>query len=123
MLKKNLLGLLIMFMLVGCNYDNPKKENDTEYVAQSYISEMADKKGDGMLDASYGTVKEVSESSIVIDGVDSKIYTGNPSGFEELHEGDFVYLEFSSYEETENGYNVEFTILKEEDRKKNVPLY
>ena len=51
--------------------------------------------------------------------MNSKIYTGNPSGFEELHQGEFVYLEFSSYEETEDGYKVEFTILREEDRSKN----
>ena len=55
----------------------------------------------------------------MIEGVDSKIYTGNPDGFEELYQGEFVYLEYSSYEETENGYNVEFSILRKEDRNPN----
>ena len=55
----------------------------------------------------------------MIEGVNSKIYTGDPSGFEELYQGEFVYLEFSSYEETEDGYKVEFTILREEDTSIN----
>ena len=121
-IKKCLIGLLILFMLVGCNNEVPKKENSTEYATQPYTLDTGDKEGNVMLKASYGTVKEVSESNVVIEGVDSKIYTGNPSGFEELHQGEFVYLEFSSYEETETGYNVEFTILTEEDRKVKVPL-
>ena len=123
-MKKRLIGIIILFMLVGCGSEEPKKEiesnaNSTEGMIQPYTLEYGSTEENGMLKASFGTVKEISESNAVIEGVNSKIYTGNPSGFGELHQGEFVYLEFSSYEETEDGYKVEFTILREEDRSKN----
>ena len=125
---KKIVGIILLFMLVGCDGKISEKEiasdiNSTEDIMQPFTIEETDTKESGMLKGSFGTVKEVSESKIVIEGVDSKIYTGDPRGFEEFHQGDFVYLEFSDYEETEDGYNVKFTILEEEDRKKKVPLY
>ena len=123
-MNKKLMGILILFMLVGCDGKISEKEiasdiNSTEDIMQSFTIEETDTKESGMLKGSFGTVKEISESNVVIEGVNSKIYTGDPSGFEELYEGEFVYLEFSSYEETEDGYKVEFTILREEDTSPN----
>ena len=124
-MKKRLMGLVIILALVGCennvvDKDNVGNGNSAEDLVQSHTSE----EGDFMIKADYGTVKEVSESNVIIEGVgvsSKKIYMGNPSGFEEVYPGEFVYLEFSDYEETEGGYNVKFTILREENRKLKVP--
>ena len=119
-MNKRLIGILILVVLTGCGNKVSEKEitSNMEASTQPYVIEERSKES-GMIKACFGTVKELSESNVVIEGVDSKIYTGNPSGFEELYQGEFVYLEFSSYEETEDGYNVEFTILREEDRDPN----
>ena len=123
-MKKLLIGTIILFMLVGCADKASEKEiasieKSAEDIIQPYILEADSAEENSMIKASYGTVKEISESNVVIEGVNSKIYTGDPSGFEELYQGEFVYLEFSSYEETDDGYKVEFTILEEEDRDPN----
>lgn len=123
-MNRRLIGILIVFMLVGCGNKVSEEKNasntsSTEREIQPYTVEYGSTEESGMLKASFGTVKEISESNVVIEGVNSKIYTGDPSGFEELYQGEFVYLEFSSYEETEDGYKVEFTILREEDTSIN----
>ena len=119
-MNKGLIGILILVVLTGCGNKVSEKEiaNNTEASAQPYVIEERSEES-SMIKACYGTVKELSESNVVIEGVDSKIYTGNPSGFEEVYQGEFVYLEFSSYEETEDGYNVKFSILRKEDRNPN----
>jgi len=123
-MKKKIVGIFLLFMLVGCGGKISEKEiasdiNSTEDIMQPYTIEAADTKESGMLKGSFGTVKEISESNVVIEGVNSKIYTGDPKGFDGLYQGEFVYLEFSSYEEIEGGYKVEFTILREEDTSPN----
>ena len=104
-MNRRLIGILIVFMLVGCGNKVSEEKNasntsSTEREIQPYTVEYGSTEESGMLKASFGTVKEISESNVVIEGVNSKIYTGDPSGFEELYQGEFVYLEFSSYEET-----------------------
>ena len=125
-MNKKIIGILIIFLLVGCGekkevQESPYKPYYEETVAEANTAEENNGEEKSKLKACLGTIKDISESSITIEGIDSKIYTGDPSGFPKLNQGKFVYFEYISYEETEDGYSVEFTLLREQDRKFNGP--
>jgi len=119
-MKKKLIGILIVFLLVGCGEKKAEDQDSSnipiyeEAADKSSATEQNDKEEKKELKACYGTISSISESSITIDGVDSKIYTGDPSGFTKLNQGEFVYFEYISYEENDDGYNVEFTLLRKQ---------
>ena len=120
-MNKKLIGILIFFMLVGCGEKKQIEVQEPPYtpyyeetVAEANTAENNSGEEENKLKACFGTVKDISDSSITIEGVDKKIYTGDPSGFTRLDQGEFVYFEYRSYEETEDGYSVEFTILRKQ---------
>ena len=114
-MKKRLIGILILFMLVGCGEKKQMEVQESPYTPcfeETVVEANTAEKN--KLKACFGTVKDISDSSITIEGVDKKIYTGDPSGFTKLDQGEFVYFEYRLYEETEDGYSVEFTLLRKQ---------
>ena len=102
-------------MLVGCGEKKQMEVQESPYTPcfeETVVEANTAEKN--KLKACFGTVKDISDSSITIEGVDKKIYTGDPSGFTKLDQGEFVYFEYRLYEETEDGYSVEFTLLRKQ---------
>ncbi|RKM57747.1 hypothetical protein D6856_13915 [Butyrivibrio sp. XB500-5] len=126
-MNKRLLALMFAFFLMGCA--NMNTDEKTESDAISSVSDSSSnetsviEEEDVMLKACFGTVKEINGDVVTIEGVNSKKYIGDIGKFEKLDEGTFVYFEFSSYEETEEGINVEFTIFREQSRDPNSSDY
>ena len=128
-MTKKVIGILIAFMLVGCSSkeDNiadanlPYTEFNEETSVKSNTAEKNDEEKNDILGQEYGTIIDISESSVTIEGDDSKRYTGDPGRFKDLYKGEFVYFEFYSNEENDEGYSVEFTKIRYQDRNFNGP--
>ena len=139
--KKKLLVVLIMgSLMVGCG-TTQKTESissvgdstaELESTAmnessgeESVANDSEGNKETNMERFGFGTVKEIKDGNVKIDGVDSKVYTGDTSeikdgykaAFESIKEGDFVLFVYTSKEETEDGYKVNYKSIEFEDKK------
>ena len=77
-MKKRLIGILILFMLVGCGEKKQMEVQESPYTPcfeETVVEANTAEKN--KLKACFGTVKDISDSSITIEGVDKKIYTGD----------------------------------------------
>ncbi|MEE3494404.1 MAG: hypothetical protein VZR06_04535 [Butyrivibrio sp.] len=138
-MKKKLLVVLIMgSLMVGCGTAQKTEsissastaELESSAMNESSREESVDNDSDGNKEANmerigFGTVKEINDGNVEIDGIDSKVYTGDTSGikdgykaaFEKIKEGDYVFFVYTSREETEDGYKVNYKSIEFEDKK------
>lgn len=124
-MKRVVATLLVAIMLSGCGSANseavePQQNTATEGISLSQNIET-DKEGKEAVElkACYGTITKISDGKVYIEGVNDVLYVGGTELLGNLKVDDFVYFEYSTGEKKDNEYDVEFTILKYEDRDPN----
>lgn len=124
-MKRVVAMLLVAVMLSGCGNANseainPQQNTVTEGISLSQNIET-DKEGKETVElkACFGTITKIDDGKIYIEGVNDVLYVGSTELLGNLKVDDFVYFEYSTGEKKDNEYDVEFTILKYEDRDPN----